>query len=434
VISLNLSTATRWGINLLIVLAIIGALWLGRSIFIPLTIALLLAAMLWPGANWLNLRGIPMPFLTTRHLFPWLWPAIYRLKLPWTIACTAVVAILLLLAVAVTIGFGVAIPKMVQSLPNDEEKAQALYKRFHQRIRDVSPFPIDPHYLPDEAKDSQLVQYIRGALDPEKSPIVVNTLIDIANFGRAWVWEAILIFFILFFLLLEGRDLTRHVVEIFGPAPQVREKVGAALTDMSNQIRSYLVWRTIINFSMAGFLGLIYHILDLSQPWTWALMTAILWYVPYIGPIMAGVPPVLDAFVTCESPWVAIGILVFYIAFVILEGYFVVPVVMGRSMELNATTVMLACLFWELVWGPSGLFLAMPLMAALKTVCTHMPDWQPWANLMSTRDGVPPSARKILAPPEEEEATQLLALGNGDSHLPTQREEIKQPEKVQESR
>ena len=126
--------------------------------------------------------------------------------------------------------------------------------------------------------------------------------------------------------------------------------------DMSNQIRSYLVWRTIINFSMALFLGLVYHALDLSQPWTWALMTAILWYVPYLGPPEAGVPPVVDAFFTWDSPWVAIGILVFYVAFVIVEGYFVVPVVMGRSMELNATTVMLACLFWELVWGTSRCF------------------------------------------------------------------------------
>jgi AI-2 transport protein TqsA len=411
---MNFSTATRWGINLLIVLGIAGALWFGRPIFIPLTIALLLAAMLWPGANWLNLQGIPLPFLKPRAGLPWLRPFVYRLKLPWSVSVTVVVAILLLLALAVTLGFSIAIPKVVQSLPNDREKAQKVYERFRERVQMVSPVAIDPQYLPEKGEDSQLVQYIRGALDPDKSPVVVNTLMDVASYGGNWLWEAILIFFILFFLLLEGRDLTRHVVEIFGPSQSVRAKVGAALTDMSNRIRSYLVWRTIINFSMSLFLGLIYHILGLSQPWTWALMTAILWYVPYIGPIMAGVPPVLDAFVTCNSPWVAIGILVFYVLFVILEGYFIVPVVMGRSMELNATTVMLACLFWELVWGPAGLFLAMPLMAVLKTICVHVPDWQPWANLMSTRDEPPPTTGKILRPAMESDDTQLLTLPNGE--------------------
>ena len=140
---------------------------------------------------------------------------------------------------------------------------------------------------------------------------------------------------------------------------------------------------------------MLYQLLGLSQPWTWALLTAVLWYVPYIGPIIAGFPPVLDAFISCDNPWVAVGILVFYVLFVMLEGYFIVPVVMGRSMELNATTVMLACLFWELVWGVPGLFLAMPLMAAVRTICMHVPDWQPWANLMGTRENpLPPKHRR----------------------------------------
>jgi predicted PurR-regulated permease PerM len=163
---------------------------------------------------------------------------------------------------------------------------------------------------------------------------------------------------------------------------------------MANQIRAYLVWRTIINFGLALFLGVIYHVLNLSHAWTWALFTAILWYVPYLGPLLAGIPPVLDAFFTCPSPWVAVGILVFYVIFVTIEGYFIVPVVMGRSMELNATTVMLACLFWDLVWGTSGLFLAMPLMAGLKAICEHVPNWQPWANLMSIREV--PSRRRMV--------------------------------------
>ena len=114
-------------------------------------------------------------------------------------------------------------------------------------------------------------------------------------------------------------------------------------------------------------------------------MTAILWYVPYLGPIAAGIPPVLDAFVSCDSAFVAVGILATYTVLVIAEGYFIIPLVMGHSMELNATTVMLACLFWDLVWGLSGLFLAMPLMAAIKVICSHVPGGEPWANLMSTR-------------------------------------------------
>ena len=59
-------------------------------------------------------------------------------------------------------------------------------------------------------------------------------------------------------------------------------------------------------------------------------------------------------------------------------------------MQLNATTVLLACLFWHLVWGPQGLFLAMPMMAAIKAICANVPGWEAWANLMSTREPDPP--------------------------------------------
>jgi AI-2 transport protein TqsA len=392
--NLNLSTATRWGLNLIIILAMIGALYLGRTIFIPTVIALLLAAMLWPGATYLHEQGVPFPFFARRLRFPWLGPHVYRIKVSWNVACLFLVGVLMTIALGITLGFGLAIPRMIQSLPNDEKKIQDVYDRFRLRLERISPVPLDSTYFPKDANDSKLVQNIRYALDPRQSSLVRDTLLTIGAYGGSWLALWTVIMFLLLFLLLEGRMLTRRVVEIFGPSERVQSKVAAALKDMATQIRVYLVWRTIINFAMALFLGMIYHLLELSQPWTWALLTAILWYVPYLGPIVAGVPPVLDAFVTCDSPWVAIGILLFYILFVTLEGYLVVPVVMGRSMELNATTVMLACLFWELVWGTSGLFLAMPLMAGIKTICAHVPDWEPWANLMGTRDEPPPTSDK----------------------------------------
>jgi predicted PurR-regulated permease PerM len=388
--NLNLSATTRWGLNLLIVLTMIGALYLGRTIFIPTVIALLLAAMLWPGAAYLHEKGVPVPFFARRPRFPWLEPAVYRLKVPWNIACVFLVGVLMTIALGVTLGFGLAIPRMVQSLPSNDEQVQHVYQRFRDRLTTISPILKETTYFPQEAKDSKLVENIRVALDPKQSPFIFNTLLTVGAYGGNWLVLWTIIMFILLFLLMEGRMLTRRVVEIFGPSERIQSKVADALKDMATQIRVYLVWRTIINFAMALFLGMIYQLLGLSQPWTWALLTAILWYVPYLGPIVAGVPPVLDAFVTCDSPWVAVGILLFYILFVTLEGYLVVPVVMGRSMELNATTVMLACLFWELVWGTSGLFLAMPLMAAIKTICAHVPDWEPWANLMGTREADEP--------------------------------------------
>jgi predicted PurR-regulated permease PerM len=392
VIHLNLSAATRWGINLLILLGAALALNLGRSIFIPTVIALLLAAMLWPGVLWLNRKGIPLPGLAFRARFPWLATCVWRLRVPWSVSCAFAVTVLVAVAFGVTLAFGLAIPRVLQALPNDDQKAQEFYSRFRLRLEKLSPGPLDPYYLPESAKDSAAVKYIRGALDPKNPQFVVNTLVSVGAVGGNWLWQSILIMFIMLFLLLEGPMLTRRLVEVFGPSADAQAKAMTALGDMATSIRVYLVWRTVINIIVAVVMGLIYQAAGLTQAWIWALMTAILLYVPYLGTILAGIPPLLDAFVTLDSPWVAVGIMVFYVLFVTIEGYFIVPVVMGRSMDLNATTVMLSCLFWELVWGWAGLFLAMPLMAAIKSVCTHVPDGQAWANLMDTRHAELPAA------------------------------------------
>jgi predicted PurR-regulated permease PerM len=382
----NAGTGTRIGLNSLLLLGGVMALYLGRSIFIPTIIALLLAAMLWPATTWLH----------------------QRLRIRWPIACFTVITGLILLNVLVTVGFTLAIPKMLQVLPRspsprgseEKDQRQEIYEALRNKLQNV--FPLDEDLFPPQAVDSQPFMYVADTV----TKFVPDALVQIGWYGLGYLWQWILIFFILLFLLLEGRMLLRRVVEIFGPSPEVQAKARSVLSDMAHQVRRYLVWRTLINIGVAIFVGGVYRWAGLSQPWTWAMLTAILFYIPYLGPIVAGMPPILDAFVSSDNPFVALGILLFYVIVTILEGYVIFPVVMGRSMEMNATTVMLACLFWELVWGIVGLFLAMPLMAAIKAICFHVPGWRPWANLMSITelDPEPPpleNSRPDLEIPEQ---------------------------------
>lgn len=386
---MNLSDTTRLGLNLLALLGVVVALRLGESVFIPTVIAVLLAAMLWPAADSLN----------------------RRLSMPWSLACLSVVLGLVLLNLLITFGFALAITRIVQRLPrpNDEESQAELYNAFRERVARISPVPLDEEYFPEEARNSRVFAYVRQTLE---GSYITNALLQVAWYGNSWLWQWVLVMFILLFLLLEGRMLSRRVVEIFGPSTDSQSKAVAALKDMAHQVRTYLVWRTIVNFGLALVVGVVYYSLGLRQAWTWALLTAVLCYIPYLGPIVAGIPPVIDSFLSSPSPAYAVIVIVFYVGLITLEGYVVVPVVMGRSMELNATTVMLACLFWDLVWGTPGLFLAMPLMAGVKAICYHVPGMRPWANLMGTseEDILP---EKEITPELLEPAAKLTELRQG---------------------
>jgi predicted PurR-regulated permease PerM len=399
----NPSAATRWGLSAVLLIATGFALHLGQMIFIPTIIALLFAAMLWPVVTWIH-RDIPLPSLSFRDAFPWVVPCLFWWRIPWSLACTFVVVCVFGLTLLVPATGSVFVPRVLQSLSNPD-KQQEYYADVRKKIGDLG-VTLDPDYFPEKGIDSIIFRSVNQTLDPEK-PFLVPFLWQTTQYGMSWILHWLLITFLLLFFLLEGPMLTRRVTEIFGPNETMQAKASMALRDMATQVRTYLVWRTIVNFGLAAVLGFVYqYVFHLSDPWTWALLAAVLCYIPYLGNILAGIPPVIDAFANSPSPWTAVGVLVFYIIVCTVEGYLIVPVVMGRPLQINATTVLLACLFWNLLWGLTGLFLAMPLMAAIKSTCAHVPGWEPWANLMSTEDPEP----RVVPEPYVKQAEPVTGL------------------------
>lgn len=364
--NLNLNLAARIGLNLVAFLGGVFILRLGSPIFLPLIFAILFATILWPSANRLH--------------------AFYRL--PWPLACTVAVGGLVFFNLIVVAGLLLAVPRLLQSVPNpNNPNAQVqFYEDFREQVKKLSPIKIDEksfnEYLPEDPKESRLFLTVKKTIEGE---YIIQALLSALSYLSSYLWQFILVLFILLFLLMEGRMLTRRIVEIFGPSGEVQGKVVSALTAMSKVVRDFLVWRTLINIGLAVIVGAVYTFLGLRQGWVWGLLTGILCYIPYIGPIIAAGPPLLDALIH-TSAGITFLAMAFYIGIIILEGYVIVPLLMGRHMDLNATTVMLSCIFWDLVWGVPGLFLAMPLMGAIKAVCEHVHGWEVVANLMSARD------------------------------------------------
>jgi predicted PurR-regulated permease PerM len=361
--NLNLTTATRIGLNLCAVLGIAALLKLGSSLFVPLILSLLMASILYPVASFLH----------------------DKIRVPWFFSCLATLLVTVALFLVVFVAFAIAIPRTIVDLPQTEEQWKQQYRDIQRNLAQIIPFKTDS-WLPPEPDEKRGIYSIIKAAFSEDS--ITSTVKKIALIALEYVWQAILIMFITLFLLLEGQMLSDKVRAIFGPSRSTQTRITNAAAEMAQAIRTYLVWRTIVNLALALLLGLVYNAAGLKYWYLWALLVAVFSYVPYLGTIAAGIPPILDAFLFVD-PTMALGIGVFYTGVVTFEGYIIVPWVMGRSMDLNATTVLLSCLFWELIWGIPGLFLAMPLMAALKAVCTQVEGWQQWGDLMSSGPAKP---------------------------------------------
>src|SRR5262249_988717 len=254
-ITLPSNPTTRVGINVAILLAAVVALRLGQSIFLPTIIALLLAAVLGPGALCLH-RNLP---------------------LEWTLSSLPLISGLLLLTLLMMLVFVLAIPRAFQALPRADDKQAILnlYEKFRNNLERISPFPLDPGLFPERPEDPSEIQAFQNLIDFARS-VAPDVLKQTLLYGSMWLWQWVLILFMLFFLLLEGGMLTRRVVEIFGPSEEVQNHARTVLADMARQVKTYLVWRTIINFGLAVVVGTIFYFAGLHQPWTWAMLLAIL--------------------------------------------------------------------------------------------------------------------------------------------------------------
>ena len=72
-----------------------------------------------------------------------------------------------------------------------------------------------------------------------------------------------------------------------------------------------------------------------------------------------------------------------YLILATLEGNFITPLVLGRSLTLNPVVILIALTFWGWMWGISGMILAVPILATFKIFCDHIEPMAPIGEFMS---------------------------------------------------
>ena len=109
------------------------------------------------------------------------------------------------------------------------------------------------------------------------------------------------------------------------------------------------------------------------------LISGFLSLVPYLGVVLAMVPPIAAGLGEIRSE----DILVIVIAVIALHLFslnVLYPKIIGKRLQLNPLAVTVALLFWGWLWGAMGLILAVPLTAAMKILFDHIEELRPYGN------------------------------------------------------
>jgi predicted PurR-regulated permease PerM len=203
----------------------------------------------------------------------------------------------------------------------------------------------------------------------ESSRLAVVT--PLVAFLTPAVLELVLFSVTLIFFLAAQMDFRRYVVSFFSTRQEKLHFIRIA-NDIEQQLVSYLVTVTVINFCLGVAVSVGAYAFGFPSPVLFGILAMVLNYIPYIGAgcmtlILFGV-----GLVSFPSLGYAIIPPAAFVALATLEGQFITPTVLGRRLTLNPLAVLLALAFWAWIWGPMGAFLAVPLMIVGLVTLHHL--------------------------------------------------------------
>ena len=315
------------------VILLIVALSLARPILLPVASAFVVAMMLGP----LSARA-------ERYRIPSLLTAIVL----WLLVVAVFYGVIVLLAAPVVDWIGKA-PDIGRNI---QEKLRVLDRPLSalQEMRDA--------LLPSDKKGSlgvDIMTFVQPAL------LVVTPAIG-----------QIFIFFGTLFFMLLGRAQLRRVLVIFFDERDARLRTLKIMNDIEHNLTGYLSIVAVINVAVGLCGGAAAWVAGLPDPVAWAVLGFILNFIPYIGALIMEGALFMVGLVTFPTLTHALIAPLLFLALATLEGHFVTPSIMGRTLTLNPLTVFLSLVFWTWLWGPVGAFLAVPLLIMALVVIDHL--------------------------------------------------------------
>ena len=181
--------------------------------------------------------------------------------------------------------------------------------------------------------------------------------------------------FLVFFMLAAKPQIWKATMELFPTGNRTRVK--DALDQVNTMLRSYLIGNALVAVILMIASWAFFLAIHLDYPFLAGCASGLLNLVPYLGAVLAWVPPFFIGMVKWNTigPYLGIALTLLFLHIIGLNV--LMPAIVGRRVHLNPLAVTIALLLWGWLWGAIGLILAIPITATVKVVCDHVEGWEP---------------------------------------------------------
>ena len=198
--------------------------------------------------------------------------------------------------------------------------------------------------------------------------------------GVGVLLEAFVIALYLLFLLLEGSRFPDRVRNAY--PPERAEEILQVAGEVSGAIIGYLRVKVKASLVLAIPVGVILWACGVKFALLWAVLTFLCNFIPYIGPVLAFGLPTGFAFLWFGVEWQPITAAALLLTCHALSAALVEPMMIGKAVGLSPLVLLASLAFWGLLWGISGMFLAVPLTVVTVIVMDHFAGTRSVARLL----------------------------------------------------
>lgn len=343
------------GASTVIVLAAsIAALYFGRDILMPLALAILLTFALAPLAKRLQRVGLS--------------------RVPAVLASV-------LLAFAAFAVFGLVVGNQLLHLADN---LPAYQNNVINKLADLTSLApggglIERGSNMVDALLAQLPSMPGSSVDSEvpvvrverSAPTPFDMLWNVAIPMLAPIGTAGIVVVFVVFMLLEREDLRDRLIKLFGGS-DIQQST-EAMNDAATRVSRFLLMQLFVNATYGIPIGVGLWVIGVPNALLWGLLATVLRFVPYIGPFIAAIFPIMLS-IAVDPGWSMLLWTLALIATVeLISNTIVEPHLYGASTGISTVAILLAAIFWTALWGPLGLLLSTPLTVCLAVIGRYVP-------------------------------------------------------------
>jgi predicted PurR-regulated permease PerM len=374
---------------------VVGVLYWAQAVLVPIALAILLAFVLTPPVTWLQ-RWIG--------------------RVPAVLAMVTLVFTVLGLA-----GWGLArqMDHLAGDLPRYRVNILAKIADVRGAGKGGSVEKLQETFE-DIKTDLGKTEAPRGTVS---RPVVIRSE-QVAGFSVfSWLGPVVgplgtagLVLAMVIFMLLERRDLRDRLIGLFGHGQLATTT--KAFDEAGTRVSRQLLMQSVGNliYGIAAGTGL--YFLGVPYPLVWAVLAAVLRFIPYVGPVLGAGAPILVSLAATEGWAGTFWVVGLFIVLELFTNLVLETVLYAGAAGLSPVALLASVAFWTWLWGPLGLLMATPLTVCLVVLGKYLPGLEFVGTLLADTPALAPEYgyyQRLLARDQSEAADLIERYINTES-------------------